>query len=475
MGLCLVLIGLLLPCPVSSAASGPTLKVTLADNSVQYGSKKTFDVWARNSSGQKIKATVKLNGNKLEPTWDDSEKASYTLTFAEEGMNTVTVSASSDGGKRKELTYHITYKKAQDGEKIGTAVWSVELFTLESGYLIYPCEVPIYEGETAAEQLIRLLHSNGFVGYYGGTPKSSFYLAYIADGTAKGTRYNNYQKSGTPAAPRALNITPSVSTVLEPHLKNTMTFYDPGDYQKNWMGYLGEFAITNGSGWMYSVNNIFPNVGFADSYLSDGDVVRVQFTLGYGADIGGFGSVGTSIPDVDTQPTSGYFAVADKDMLTKSICSALVSGLTDRVNVSKAYDSAIAAAVKLDASQSTVDTAVRELNNALENPSEKAVSTLPTTSDKSGTTASDTVSDNTFGGDVSEPCGDNGSDNGSTSATGTVQSGLKPTDGDTAGTSATENGSENGTSRALPIVIFVAVGLAVVFSAILYIKKKGSR
>lgn len=76
---------------MSSAASGPTLKVTLADNSVQYGSKKTFDVWARNSSGQKIKATVKLNGNKLEPTWDDSEKASYTLTFTEEGMNTVTV------------------------------------------------------------------------------------------------------------------------------------------------------------------------------------------------------------------------------------------------------------------------------------------------------------------------------------------------------------------------------------------------
>lgn len=474
LGLCFLLISLLLPCSVSSATAGPTLKVTLVDNSVQYGSKKTFDVWARNSSGQKIKATVKLNGEKLEPTWDDSEKASYTLEFTEEGVNTVTVSASSDGGKRKELTYNITYKKALDGEKIGTAVWSVELFTLESGYLIYPCEVPIYEGETAAEQLIRLLHSNGFVGYYGGTPKSSFYLAYIADGTAKGARYNNYQKSGTPISPKALDISPSVPALLEPHLKSTMTFYDPDDYSDNWKGYLGEFAITNGSGWMYSVNNIFPNVGFADCYLSDGDVVRVQFTLGYGADIGGFGSVGTSIPDVGTQPTAGYFAVADKDMLTKAICSALMSNLTDRANVSKAYDNAISAAFKLDASQSTVDAAVRELNNALSNPSEKDASTLPAASDKNSTTASDTVSENAFDGS-SEPCEDNGSYVGNTSVTDATPSTAKPTDGGGAETSVTENGSEKSGSKALPTVILVVMGLAAVFSAVLYMKKKGSR
>ncbi len=38
---------------------------------------------------------------------------------------------------------------------------------------------------------------------------------------------------------------------------------------------------------MYSINNIFPNVNFADGYLSDGAVVRVQFTLGYGSAISG--------------------------------------------------------------------------------------------------------------------------------------------------------------------------------------------
>ncbi len=350
------------------SASGPTLTTTLTDNVIQRGSKKTFDVWARNASGEKIKVTVKLNGQKVEPTWDDNEKTSYTLVFTTEGENIVTVAASSDGGKKKQLTYHITYQKAAAGESIGVATWSVEMFTIGCGYLIYPVEMEIYEGETAAEQLIRLLHKHGFVGYYGGTLKSSFYLAYIADGTASGEKYNNYQKSGAPSFPQYLNLSPSIPSILTPFLEDTMTFCDPDDYKKNWKGYLGEFAFTNGSGWMYCINNVFPNVGFADSYVSDGDVVRVQFTLGYGADIGGFGAVGTDIPNVDNQPSSAYFTVADKDELSQAICKALSSGLMTRGNVKKAYDSALSAMETLNAPQSAVDAAANELRDALSNP-----------------------------------------------------------------------------------------------------------
>lgn len=79
-----------LPAFSVSAASGPTITATLTDNAVQKGSKKTFDVWAKNSAGEKIKATVKLNGKIVSPTWDDTEKTSYTLVFTEEGENIVT-------------------------------------------------------------------------------------------------------------------------------------------------------------------------------------------------------------------------------------------------------------------------------------------------------------------------------------------------------------------------------------------------
>ena len=78
--------------------------------------------------------------------------------------------------------------------------------------------------------------------------------------------------------------------------------------RKTWKGHLGEFVITNGSGWMYSVNNVFPNVGFADTYLSDGDIVRVQFTLGYGADIAASVLWEPQFRMSKNQPKSGYFS-----------------------------------------------------------------------------------------------------------------------------------------------------------------------
>lgn len=393
--------------PVSAA--GPTVTTTLVDGAVQRGSKKNFDVWARNASGEKIKATVRLNGDKVEPTWDDNEKTSYTLVFTSEGANTVTVTATSDGGRRRELNYTIYYRRAADGEAIGTAVWSVEAFTLGCGYIVYPMYVPIYEGETAAAQLVRMLSECGFVSYCGGSLDSSFYLAYIADGTKSASRYNGYSRFGNPSAPRALDIEPSIPSVLTPHLESTMTYFDPNDYA-NWRGHLGEFVISNGSGWMYSVNNIFPNVGFADCYLSDGDVVRVQFTLGYGADVGGFGAMGTEIPDVDVQPSGGYFGVADKDGLTRAICDARASGLLDRTNVALAYAQALAVMEQLDASQSTVGSVSNALRYAVANPSS---ATAPGGVTNGGTGGNTGGSGNHGTGDSSS-----GSNSGSNSSSG---------------------------------------------------------
>ncbi len=374
--LCTVLVlGCLLPAVRSGAIGGPTVTTTLTDGAEQRGSRKTFDVWARNAAGEKIRATVRHNGQKLEPTWDDNEKTSYTAVFTEEGENRITVTASSDGGRKTELTYRIHYRRAQAGEEIGRAVWSVEAFTVGCGYLVEPVEVPIPEGETAAEQLLRLLAEHGFAGYYGGTVKSSFYLAYIADGTASGERYNGYQKSPSPETPRALGLTPAIPAMLVPYLEENMSFFDRDDYAKNWVGYLGEFAFSNGSGWMYAVNNVFPNVGFADSYLSDGDVVRVQFTLGYGADIGGAAAMGSELPDGGTVPAGGYFPVANKDQLTKAVCRARMSGLLSNANVGNAYRAALEVMATLDASQKAADDAAAALAEAVAHPDRETAQT----------------------------------------------------------------------------------------------------
>ncbi len=257
---------------------------------------------------------------------------------------------------------------AAKGETVGHATWSVELFTIGCGYLIEPCEMPVYRGETAAEGLLRLLCQNGFVGYYGGTPTEAFYLAYIADGTASGARYNQYVKSDTPPTPKQLSLSPAIPSLLTPYLQSSMRFFDPNDYAENWTGYIGEFVFTNGSGLMYSVNNSFPNVGFSERYLTDGDVVRVQFTLGYGADIGGMSALGGQLPNTGGQPQAGYYAVADKDALTKAMAKARSVGLTANESLQSAYANARSVATVLNASQSDVDQATRALEHALTQP-----------------------------------------------------------------------------------------------------------
>lgn len=440
--ICLI-VSLCIPAAMpAKAASGPTVTTTLTDGAVQKGSRKTFDVWAKSASGKKIDSSVTLNGQPVSHTWDDSEKTSYTLVFTKEGENTVTVSAA-DGGKKKEITYRIIYKKAAVGEKIGSAVWSVEGFTLGSGYIIPPTEAPVYEGETSAEQLLRLLSENGFNAYYGGSVKSAFYLAYIADGTRTQQKYNGYQRSAAPTAPRSLNINVSIPSVLSPHLSATMNYFEPEEYAEN-SGCLGEFIITNGSGWMYCVNNNFPNVGFADTYLSDGDVVRVQFTLGYGADIGGAGAIGGTIPGAGAQP-AGYYSAANKDTLTKAICAARASGLMSRSNVKSAYDSALAAAEKLNASQSEADSAAAALNRALQNPSSDTQQSSQTPSGSAGS-ASSGSSPAGGGSQFSQSSGGSGgTSRGSDTPTNAGNGGGSTSDGDKTahGTDASETKADD--------------------------------
>jgi len=249
----------------------------------------------------------------------------------------------------------------------GTATWCIELFTIGGGYLVEPVQMEIRPGENSARQLIRLLHNNGYVGYYDGTLDNQFYLAYVGSGSQTKGSYNGYQNSriqnGAPSNPKTLNIKPKVPAVLDRKISQALengdaiNYYDQTDYVA---GYLGEFDIANGSGWMYSVNNVFPGVGFADTYLSDGDVVRVQFTLAYGNDIGGGQSVGSGYG-------SPYYAVANKDRLTKVMAEARASAHFSDSSVKNAYNTAKTVMAQVDASQSSVDAAYNTLSTALKN------------------------------------------------------------------------------------------------------------
>ncbi|MDR0518615.1 MAG: DUF4430 domain-containing protein [Clostridiales Family XIII bacterium] len=54
---------------------------------------------------------------------------------------------------------------------------------------------------------------------------------------------------------------------------------------------LYEFDCGELSGWMYSVNNVYPNYGCSQYTLKDGDVIKWRYTCDLGKDIGGAGVV----------------------------------------------------------------------------------------------------------------------------------------------------------------------------------------
>jgi hypothetical protein len=304
------------------AEDGITVTTSLTDGAVQKGSKKTFDVWAADRNGNKITSEVTLNGQPVPVNWDDTTKTSFTLYFTDEGENEIVITATDTAGQVKSVTYRVNYQKAQPGEVIGTTVWSVEAFSVGCGYIIPPRKVDILEGENSAETLDRIFKGEGLDYENTGTFSANFYLSFITQ----------------------LNLQPDIPDVLNELLERDMDFYDPDGWTD---GRLGEHDFSNGSGWLFCVNNVFPNVGFSDTYLSDGDVVRIQYTLAYGMDNGGYGALG--VGDEDAM----YFESPNRDAVTAKIADK---------GILNCEPDALALATKIDASETEINNALKLLN-----------------------------------------------------------------------------------------------------------------
>ena len=340
-----------------------TLETTLEDGITQRNSRMTFDVFAKDGDGNKLPAsevTVLLNGDPVSVNWDDDTKTSYTLHFTKEGVNTVEIKAH-----KSSLTYTITYVKAEPGDVVGKAVFTVEALSLGGGYIIEPCYVDIIEGENAAQALARLLEERGFTYSNTGSLESGFYLSHIQGDALAGID------------PTGDSIPQALREKLEEKNFDIQTRTDETS--------LGEFDYTSASGWMYCLKNVFPNVGFADSYLSEGDVVRVQFTVAYGSDIGGGFAMGSG-------DSAGYFDMANKDALTRRVAAinAEIEAnpyYLEQNCLTKAYDAAMDVLTTLYVSQADVDAALADLPDPPVGHKLTAVEKVPATCETAGVEA----------------------------------------------------------------------------------------
>ena len=171
----------------------------------------------------------------------------------------------------------------------GTASVSVDLSAVGCGSLVPPTEIETDGTLRASEAILRVLADSGYTAFYGGSPTDSFYLAYVADGGKTGS-FNGYRSAGElypVPSPKPLGISPRIPQRVSAYLEANADYFDPADYETNFAGYLGEFVFTNGSGWMYSLNGAFLQKDLASVTLSPGDTLTLQYTLWYGADVGG--------------------------------------------------------------------------------------------------------------------------------------------------------------------------------------------
>ena len=245
---------------------------------------------------------------------------------------------------------------AEEDEITGYATWSIEALTIGYGYILEPVLVPVHEGENAAKVLDRLLSENGFSYDRTGEIDNGFYMSRLGPGGA--LPYGSKECFGYGAK---LDIPEELDTErILPILAEKVPEPDIGWAYGTKENTLGEFDYNSMSGWMVTLNNEFTLVGFSDFYVSDGDVVRIQFTLnGYGADLGVSNSWGDN----------KYYDGADKAALLTSIAEINSSPkknlLLDIKTINEKFNSAIALGSDLIAAQEDVNAAADALMKAV--------------------------------------------------------------------------------------------------------------
>lgn len=251
----------------------PIVVTDLVSGSEVQGSMKNININAQSSDGSTLyerHMKVSVNDKQLSAIWTDDEKTSYRLIL-QEGENIVKIKVQDDNGRTTNLIYTVYSKLAKEDGYIGDITISVEASTIGIPYLIPPTKVPVYEKQEGSILLDKLLKQHGFTYSNTGNIQQSFYIARIA-------KPNMLQHVAIPQD-------------LWDIVQKEADYYSETDYDVN---SLGEMDFTNGAGWMYSINDVYPNYGFSDARFLDGDVVRIRYTLYYGQDINGFGGLGNS-------------------------------------------------------------------------------------------------------------------------------------------------------------------------------------
>lgn len=231
--------------------------------------------------------------------------------------------------------------------KADTATITFEKNTLGQGMIAEPTQVEFTQGETCADVLLRAAEQLNLELEYEPSGTYGFYLQGI-----------NNVDSGVVNIPSCVEDILSSATDWE---GNPYTLESTNKYAPN----LREFSYISTSGWTYTLNHKFMDVGLGSAYPADDAVIRLMFTVTGGSDITGS----------DLYTGADYFHAADKSELIRIMGEANAdrSRWETSEYFSDAYSNALEVLMTLDASDNDVYEAA-ELLQEIE-------STLPVAAD----------------------------------------------------------------------------------------------
>lgn len=257
------------------------------------------------ATGTDTKLIVKFDGEELRYVSSSGVSSEYDIVpkNPEEGdtnQHTLEIYAEDAFGNYGQLQMTFIGERREAGHQIGTATIYVDLTVLGLGVLEpIPYDVLAFEpvsyviakaimGQTLEEPFGQARRALGWAGRYEGTLDRGFYLQSLTTGlhpdALEGGKWpGTTEKEVLAAIDARFGRGSGLATLWRCLYRNGLD-KGPGSG-----GTIGEFDYTSGSGWMYSVGGTtyYPGQSMSATYLQDGDVLTIRFTLAQGWDVGG--------------------------------------------------------------------------------------------------------------------------------------------------------------------------------------------
>jgi len=257
------------------------------------------------ATGTDTKLIVKLDGVELDYISSSGVTSEYDIvpTSPEEGdtnRHILEIYAEDAYGNYGQLQLNLIGEVKDAGAQIGTATIHVDMTVLGLGvvksvsYDVLASEPVSYViakavlGEVLPEPFGQARETMGWTGTYEGTLDLGFYLQSLSTGhTANALEGNTWPGSTEAEVLAAIDDQFGSRTGLATLWR---CLYRNGlDKSTGSGGTFGEFDYTSGSGWMYSVGGTtyYPGQSMSATFLQDGDVLTLRYTLAQGWDVGG--------------------------------------------------------------------------------------------------------------------------------------------------------------------------------------------